>query len=244
MQLSDITVVLPTLNEEKNIGNFLASLPDRCHLILVDAGDDNTAEIVARRRSPEFTQVVRLKSSISEARQIGAELAGTEWLLFTDADVVFGPAYFRVLSRYAGFDCIYGPKLSRTRFRRYYRWFAGGQWLSHKMGIPAASGSNLLVRRDIVAAAGGFDPDLVCNEDSELAWRIKRAGYRIAFAADLPVYATDHRRLERGMFRKTFHSVFRCLFLYCGLIPARWRKLDWGYWSQAHPGENRVSAQD
>lgn len=244
MQSSDITVVLPTLNEEKNIAYFLASLPDRCRLIVVDAGDDRTAEIVARHRSPEFTQIVRLKSTISEARQIGMELAGTGWVLFTDADVVFPPTYFRALAGYAEFDCIYGPKLSHNRFRRYYRWFAHGQWISHKMGIPAASGSNLLVRRHIVTEVGGFDPDLLCNEDSELVWRIKRAGYRTAFALDLPVYAMDHRRLERGVFRKTLHSVVRCLFLYCDLIPARWRRLDWGYWSHVQQGESGASAQD
>jgi len=244
MQLSDITVVLPTLNEEKNIRNFLASLPNACHLILVDAGDDKTAEIVAQHRLPEFTQVLRLKSTISEARQIGAGLAKTEWLLFTDADVVLAPAYFHALSKYAEFDCIYGAKLSHTRFRRYYHWFAYGQRLSHKIGIPAASGSNLLVRRSIVTDVGGFDPELICNEDSELVWRIKRAGYRIAFAPDTPVYATDHRRLEKGTLRKTFHSVFRCSLLYCDLIPARWRKLDWGYWSHAQQGESSASAQD
>lgn len=244
MQLSDITVVLPTLNEEKNIGNFLASLPDGCRLILVDAGNDQTAEIVSRHRSPESTQVVKLKSTISEARQVGAEMAGTEWVLFTDADVVFAPGYFQGLSRYDEFGCVYGPKLSPTGFCRYYRWFAYGQWFSHKMGIPAASGSNLLIRRDIVSGVGGFDPELVCNEDSELVWRIKRAGYRIAFASELVVYAMDHRRLERGLFRKTLHSVFRCLLLYWDLIPARWRKRDWGYWSQARESESSASTLD
>jgi len=39
----------------------------------------------------------------------------------------------------------------------------------------------------------------------------------------------DHRRLEQSMLRKAFHSIFGCLFLYCDLILARWRKLDWDY---------------
>jgi glycosyltransferase involved in cell wall biosynthesis len=237
MRTSDITVVLPTRNEEKNIRVFLASLPETCHLIVVDASDDRTAEIIAETR-PDRTLVLRRKSTIPEARQIGSELAKTEWLLFTDADVVFPPDYFQRLPGYASSDCVYGTKLSRNRFRRYYRWFAYGQQLSHKFGIPAATGSNLLVRRNVVAAVGGFDPELVCNEDSELVWRIKRADYETAFAPDLPVYATDHRRLERGLWRKTLHSVARCLALYFDLIPARWRGLDWGYWSNARESEN------
>jgi hypothetical protein len=164
-------------------------------------------------------------------------VAGTEWLLFTDADVVFSPTYFRALSQYAEFDCIYGPKLSQKQFHQCCRWFACGQRLSPVMGIPAASGSNLLVRRQVVTDVGGFDLELTCNEDSELVWRIKRAGWRIAFAADLPVYATDHRRLERGVFCKALHSVIRCLFLCHDLILARWRKLDWGCRPHAPQGE-------
>ena len=61
--------------------------------------------------------------------------------------------------------------------------------------------------------------------------RIKRHGFRIAFAPDLIVYARDHRRLQRGTLRKTLHSVTRCALLYFNLMPDRWRSHDWGYWS-------------
>lgn len=243
MKPSDITVVLPVRNEEANIRRFLASLPETCHLIVVDAGEDRTAEIVAESR-PDRTLILRRRSTIPEARQLGAELAKTEWLLFTDADVVFPPGYFPSLPRYAGFDGVYGAKLSRDRFRAYYRCMAWGQGFVHRLGAPAATGSNLLLRRGVVLEAGGFDPELVCNEDSELVWRVAKAGYRMAFAPDLPVYATDHRRLERGIFRKTVHSVFRCLLLYFDLIPARWRRLDWGYWSGAGRDANHPSVSD
>jgi hypothetical protein len=124
-------------------------------------------------------------------------------------------------------------------YRLYYRLFGYGQWLSHLFGIPAVSGSNLLVRKEVVLDAGGFDPDLVCNEDSELGWRLKRKGYNIVFASDLVVFATDHRRLERGLVRKTVHSVCRCVLLWLDVIPVRWRKSDWGYWSSVSVGKER-----
>ena len=243
MKTSDITVVLPTRNEEKNIRTFLATLPETCHLIVVDAGNDQTAAIIAETR-PDRTTVLRRVSTIPEARQLGAELAKTEWLLFTDADIAFPATYFHHLARYAAYDCVYGAKLSRGSFHNYYRWFGYGQQLSHKLGIPAATGSNLLIKRHVVAEVGGFDPELICNEDSELVWRIKRAGYRVAFAPETPVYATDHRRLERGLTRKTLHSVFRCCLLYFDLIPARWRGMDWGYWSAPRETENARSGSD
>lgn len=241
MKTSDITVVLPTRNEEKNIPIFLASLPETCHLIVVDASEDRTAELIKEIR-PDRTRVLRSQCTIPEARQAGTDMATTKWLLFTDADIVFPPHYFNYLAQYETYDCIYGAKLSVKEFRNYYRYFAYGQQLSHRLGIPAATGSNLLVRRSVVANVGGFDPELVCNEDSELVWRIKRTGHRIAFASNLAVYATDHRRLERGILRKILHSFLRCGLLYLDLIPDRWRRLDWGYWSN-HKGTDSRSRE-
>lgn len=237
MSPEQLTVILPTRNEAANILGFLASLPSLVKLVVVDASDDDTPEIVLRTR-PEHTTVIRHSSNIAEARQLGAEHASTEWLLFTDADVVFANGYFTALDGYDnGLDAEYGAKLSRDRFVRYHRGFALGQQISHRLGIPAATGSNLLVKRTAFTKVGGFDTSLVCNEDSELVWRIKRAGCRVEFAPDLPVYAIDHRRLELGLWRKTLHSCFRCACLYFDLIPARWRGTDWGYWSHLKRSE-------
>lgn len=229
-----LTVIIPTRNEEPNISRFLASLPDDLPLIVVDASTDRTAELVLELR-PEHTQVIKRFCSIPEARQIGAESARTEWLFFSDADVAFPDQFFMRLARHFEADCVYGSKLSQDAYRAYYRTFSYGQQVLHRLGIPSASGSNLALRRRILFDVGGFDPQLICNEDSELVWRIKRAGFRTSFAVDAPVYATDHRRLERGLARKTAHSLLRCALLYADLLPQRWRASDWGYWSGRRP---------
>ncbi len=232
MKISDITIILPTRNEQHNIAGFLASLPAECHLIVVDASEDNTPELILAIR-PDRTRILRKRSNIPEARQAGSDLATTEWLLFTDADIAFPDDYFDTLAQYAEADCIYGSKLSHGDYRHYYRYFAYGQQLSHQLGIPAATGSNLLIRRNIITRVGGFDPVLVCNEDSELVWRIKRAGFKVTYAPNMAVIATDHRRLHQGLLRKTLHSLLRCGALYLDLIPAKWRRHDWGYWSHS-----------
>jgi hypothetical protein len=92
----------------------------------------------------------------------------------------------------------------------------------------------MLVTAEAFAAVRGFDTQLTCNEDSELAWRIARAGFAWRCDPRLVAIATDHRRLRRGALRKTLHTVFRCSALYLGLIPRRWRGHDWGYWRSAH----------
>ena len=230
MRLSDITIVVPTRDEANNIPAFIGSLPDTVCLIAVDASQDATPDLVETLR-PRHTLVLRRPGTISQARQWGAEAATTPWLLFTDADLVFAPDYFDRLPAYGDCEALYGPKLSADEFAGYYRWFRLGQRLFHRIGVPAVSGSNLLVTRAALMAVGGFDLRLTCNEDSELGWRLARRGYRVGFAPDLVVLARDHRRLHRGALRKILHSLARCALLYLDLMPSRWRSRDWGYWS-------------
>ena len=80
-------------------------------------------------------------------------------------------------------------------------------------------------------AVGGFDLRLTCNEDSEIAWRLARRGFKVEFDPALVVFAHDHRRLQSGVLRKTLHSLTRCALIYLNLLPDRWRRSDWGYWA-------------
>jgi glycosyltransferase involved in cell wall biosynthesis len=232
--LGELTIVVPTRNEAANIEAFLDSLPPEAALIVVDKSTDGTPEIV--RRCRPHTTVLECNESLTAARQKGALAARTRWLLFTDADVRFAPDYFAVLaSRLDGSArtaLLFGPKLSADDYPSHYRRLAVVQRVLAALRIPAASGSNMLVTAEAFAAVGGFDAALTCNEDSELGWRIARAGFEWHCDPRLVAFATDHRRLRRGVLRKTLHTVFRCSLLYLGLIPRRWRGHDWGYWRE------------
>jgi len=233
VRIADVTIVVPARNEAENIGPFLGSIPRGIPIIVVDESDDVTPQIVHGLR-PQNARVVHASGGgIARARQLGAELASTPWILFTDADVEFDAGYFERLARRPPADVVYGLKLSRSDYARYYRAFAWGQRLSRALGIPAATGSNMLVKRETLLACGGFDEALSCNEDSELVWRIRAQGGTVRIDPALVVWARDHRRLRRGVFRKTAHSIVRCALLRSGLLPERLRRHDWGYWGDA-----------
>jgi glycosyltransferase involved in cell wall biosynthesis len=242
MNVTDLTIILPTRNEAENIRTFLASIPHNIQLIIVDSSSDNTREVIVECR-PMHTTVLHRNVTIVEARQLGAEVATTGWLLFTDADVRFSPDYFERLAQEDGAGAIYGSKRSSGSFQNYYRCFVWGQRLLHHVGIPAATGSNLLIRRDVLIEAGGFDQALSCNEDTEIVWRIHRRGYRVEFAPELAVFETDHRRLRRGALAKTMHTLTRCLLLYFNMMPSRWRTGDWKYWAGL-PDRGVLAAQE
>ena len=228
LPLHDITVVVPTRNEAHNIRRLLASIPSALAVVVVDASEDETPQVVQAAR-PDAT-LIRSNTHIAEARQVGGYAAQTPWLLFTDADVTFAPDYFSLLVPKPSLDAVYGPKLSRDEFVGYYRWFARGQQLADWLRWPAVSGSNLLVRRKTWQAVDGFNLSGTCRDASEFASRVGRYDSLSRFAPELVVYATDHRRLRQGMARKTAHSLLRCALLRADLIPLRWRHHDWGYW--------------
>jgi glycosyltransferase involved in cell wall biosynthesis len=231
MNLENLTIIVPTKNEARNIEAFLGTVPFFIRIIIVDASTDRTCEIIHQKKRKNVT-IIKDDGNIAMARQIGAEAAMTEWLLFSDADVGFGSDYFTRLHQMdlcPLLGGVVGAKHSRDRYRWYYYFFS--QWLNLccAMGIPAGSGSNMLVNRNALLAVGGFDCNLSCNEDTDLTWRLHRKGYRIAYHGRLKVYEFDHRRLDRGLWRKTLHSVIRCAILVLGLRGVL-HKNDWGYW--------------
>jgi glycosyltransferase involved in cell wall biosynthesis len=234
-----LSVVIPTRNEAPRIGRFLTSLPEAVELVVVDASDDTTVEVIQALR-PRNTRLIRCGAGIAEARQLGARAARGEWLIFSDADVRFDPAYFGRLRAYLRADGVYGPKYSTGAHPVYDFCFNGGQRVCHAAGVPAASGSNMAVRRGAFEALGGFRLDLPVNEDTDLFLRLARRGFRVAYAPDLAVRSLDDRRLDRGATRKLLHSVSRSALLLLGLylpLPQRLLRHDWGYWRQRRPPE-------
>lgn len=234
MILEDITLIVPTKNEAGNIGRFLHSVPAGVPILVVDASTAHTCEVIQRCDRPEIV-ILRDGGNIAAARQLAAEHARTEWLLFSDADVIFSDDYFSILEDIEPRAChagIVGAKLSRDRHRHYYFLFSLCLRFFCAAGVPAGSGSNMLVRRSALLQVGGFDLRLSCNEDSELIWRLHRHGYTIDYAGNLKVYECDHRRLDRGAFQKTVHSLTRCALLFAGLMNGRMKNQDWGYWCE------------
>jgi glycosyltransferase involved in cell wall biosynthesis len=235
--LERVSVVIPTRNEAHQVGAVLEALPAEVELVVVDASDDGTDRLIEAMR-PRRTRVVRSRAGIAAARQIGAQAAGGEWLLFSDADVRFEPAFFERLPRRLEGDAFYGLKRATERYPRYGAAFGAAQRLLHALRIPAASGSNMAVRRSVFEAVGGFRQELPVNEDTELMMRIAHRGYRVECCPDLVVRSLDDRRLDRGLALKSVHSLSRGLLLWVDLrwpLPGRWLRHDWGYWQPAAP---------
>lgn len=80
-----------------------------------------------------------------------------------------------------------------------------------------ASGAAMVIRSSLMKSIGGFDKDFFAHqEEIDLCWRIKNAGYRICYVPDSVVYhlgggtlSYDNPRKTYLNFRNNFISVFK-----------------------------------
>jgi glycosyltransferase involved in cell wall biosynthesis len=235
--LDDVSVIVPTKDEHEHLPAFLASLPPAVELVVVDASRDGTDRLAEELR-PSRTQVIRSPLGIAAARQIGARAAHGRVLLFSDVDVRFEAGYWDALPGVLAADAFYGPKRTTAAYARYGRAFVAAQGLLHRLGVPAASGSNMGVRRDVFEAVAGFREDLPVNEDTDLMMRVARSGFRVLWRPELVVRSLDDRRLRGGVVFKSAHSLTRGLLLLVDhrlALPRRLLAHDWGYWRRGRP---------
>ncbi|MEO0036294.1 MAG: UDP-Glc:alpha-D-GlcNAc-diphosphoundecaprenol beta,3-glucosyltransferase WfgD [Pseudomonadota bacterium] len=189
---ADVSVVMPAYRNAATIGRALASIagqtvPPREVIVVDDGSDDDTVAVVkamARRMGPVrlrlFTQP---NQGAGAARNRAVAVAGGTWLAFLDADDQWLPTKLeRSLAESDGLvmsshnlinvapDGTESYNDSRARWRRdpadpYRTLFLRG----------FISSSTVLVRREALVAAGGFDETLRSAQDYEM-WLAVLAG--------------------------------------------------------------------
>ena len=77
-----------------------------------------------------------------------------------------------------------------------------------------ASGAALFIKRACWEASGGFDADFFAHmEEVDLAWRLKRMGYRIGYCHESVVYHVGGGTLNTGNPQKTYLNFRNSLYM-------------------------------
>lgn len=186
-----ISVIMPAYNASKTITASVESLKSQTlqnwELIIVDDGSsDDTAKIVLSlsKQDPRIRVVQGPNSGPSIARNHGIELARADLFAFLDADDFWAPE--RLLGMLSLFDRdpSLGVAYSRTRFIDA-KTLKPGTLTPHIPQLNAAdimaenavcSTSNIVCRKSVFMAIGGFTAGLNYAEDQDWLLRVALKG--------------------------------------------------------------------
>lgn len=210
IHLTDLTVVIPVRNAEHLLPACMEStLRERPQAVIVVDGEssDRTVEIARQYGAMVVSDEGR---GLPTARKLGAELAGTPYVVLLDADVVLHDGALRCLreefddGRYtalqAGLLSTGGPGYWGRALAQHHRWGRSKNWF----GLVAT-----IFERETLLRTG-FDDRFTSGEDIELRWRMLREGARVGvsgktivthrFGGDTFAFARDQFRMDgRGL---------------------------------------------
>ena len=218
---TSLSVVIPTLNEERHIGSLLSDIAGQTRkadeVIVVDAGSEDDTVRVAKR----FPNVILLDGSppVAVGRNLGGRSARGDVLIFLDADVRLPKGFFEGFleefeDRRLDIACpSYVPHRSTPAINGIHAFFNLLFSLSEEL-LPSGAGHCIAVRREAFRESQGFDPALKFD-DIELIRRLSK-GRRFGIVAQERVYVSDRRYREHGIFRMALRYLLMSFFFVLG----------------------------
>lgn len=191
-----VTIVIPVLNEEKNLHETLQSLnlTHNEELIVVDGGSTDGSVSIAQR----FTDKVFVtKKGRGNQMNVGAEKAEGNILLFLHADCILPAGAFDMICQALQNNTVaagaFDLSIDHPSFRFRIIEF-GANLRSHVTAIPYGD-QGIFMSKETFNRIGGY-ADIPLMEDIELLRRLKKIG-RIVFISP-PIKTSPRRWLKEG----------------------------------------------
>lgn len=189
IKLSDkITIVVPCKNEETYIHHLLDSLRGQdignTRVIIADCSTDNTRQVIQNNSTGLNVEIID-GGPVSIAKNNGARLVTTPYILFIDADVRF----FKDTVIHDAVNTMESKNLDLIGLKikcydkdpRAKLGFIIFNTINHAMKYfsPFAVGAFMLTRRDRFEEFGGFPENFVTSEDFFLSRKYSPKKFRI-----------------------------------------------------------------
>jgi glycosyltransferase involved in cell wall biosynthesis len=212
-----VTVVITCFNYGRFLGEAVGSAREQegvaPRVIVVDDGSTDAATMEALERLPADVELVRqLRGGVCAARNAGLARADTPYLLVLDADDKLRPNALSILREPLERDSRLGFAYGRMHFfgewegdLRFPPYDPYALLYRHTIGVSG------LMRRELVAATGGFDPAFEQFEDWELWVNALAHGWH---GLQVDAVTVDYRRhpgTKQGADRKQYRQMFRAL---------------------------------
>lgn len=209
MTAPSISVIIPTLNAEGEIGALLdliesQSIKPQEILVVDSSSEDGTAAEVAAHPAVEFLRIDRKEFNHGSTRDMALRQTTGDFVCFFTQDAVPASEYYleRIVAPMltdANIALVSGRQLPKADARRFEQLVRGFNYPAEpsvrgkadlpKYGIKTffASDTCSCYRREAYLACGGFD-HVNTNEDMLMAARFVAAGLKVAYEPTAEVY--------------------------------------------------------
>jgi peptidoglycan/xylan/chitin deacetylase (PgdA/CDA1 family)/GT2 family glycosyltransferase len=215
----ELSIVIPTRNRPGMLRRCISAvvgqtgLTERLELVVVvDGADPVTEQMLGSLELPfPLRVVVQEHARQAAARNRGVSEAKGQYVLFLDDDVVAQEGLVAAhLAALRGGDSVVAiGRIDRHLPSRSSRWLRARErgWQSHYDRLAAGRkvlfsdcyGGNLALGRSAFLDIGGFDLDLVPEEDVEFGHRAEQAGMRLVYVPDAVACEEEHETLRQFM---------------------------------------------
>jgi len=205
--ICEMSVVVPTLNEEEYVSKCLKSLREQdfggnFEVIVVDGGSSDSTTDLANALADKV--IVYKNKPVGDARNLGAKLAETEMVAFIDADTIASKGWLdsiRESLSFTGVVGVTGPTLpyagSPLDLLAYKVATGWLQRFSMVFGLPHVAGFNCAYRRGPFLRCGGFEEGRTLSEDLALSLKIRYEG-QLIFNKKMIAYTSTRRARTYG----------------------------------------------
>lgn len=207
MNLSSyLTIVIPCKNEGEiieqtlNLINYQSYIHDVTVIVADNSDDEETKELLKNRQEDLFKLKIIKGGLPSTARNNGAKLVKTPYVLFLDADIFL--LDFDIL-----YSCVTHIKKQKLdlltcklrswngEYNYIFKTFDIIQAIS-KYFSPFAVGGFMLFKTDVFRLLGGFDKNAKVAEDYLLSKKIKPSKFTVS---SLQAFTTPRRFKNKGL---------------------------------------------
>ena len=203
---SDVTVVVPLRDNVDGIARLIPALRG-LDVVVVDDGSAVPLELPDLAGCAARVTLLRHDASRgpAAARNTGMRAAKTPFVAFLDSDVVPRTGWLeRMLGHFSDpAVALVAPRIvalapDGAALARYEHARSsldlGRKESAVRSGSPVSyvPSAAMLVRREVLVEAGGFDETMHVAEDVDLCWRLQEAGWRLRYEPVAHV-AHDHR---------------------------------------------------
>lgn len=216
--LPKIGIVIIGINESSHIADCIKAIrsvnypQELLDIVYVDGGSsDSTPDVAMGFEGVRVIQLSNPHPTPGRGRNAGWHTLSSPIIQFLDADMIIDPDWFlhayKILQNNIG--AVTGMLKETYPDKNIYHILAEMEWAG-KEGLCDFFGGGVLIRRNALEDANGYDEYLIAGEDPDLSYRIREKGWLINRSG----YTMARHDINMSSFSKYLKRAFRGGYAY------------------------------